>query len=74
MRGGLHPVVMILLVCAAALFGRVLPTWTLSLATVASDSVQGGSNRPNNAAAHTRAIITTGCRPRRIRSALPFRA
>ena len=38
MRGGLHPVVMIALVVAAALFGRVLPTWTLSLATVAASN------------------------------------
>jgi ABC-type branched-subunit amino acid transport system permease subunit len=38
MRSGLHPVVMIVLVIAAALFGRVLPTWTLSLATVAASN------------------------------------
>jgi ABC-type branched-subunit amino acid transport system permease subunit len=38
MRGGLHPVVMIALVIAAALFGRVLPTWMLSLATVAASN------------------------------------
>jgi branched-chain amino acid transport system permease protein len=33
-----HPAVMILLVVAAALFGRALPTWTLSLATVAASN------------------------------------
>jgi ABC-type branched-subunit amino acid transport system permease subunit len=38
MRGGLHPVVMLGLVIAVALFGRVLPTWTLSLATVAASN------------------------------------
>ena len=38
MRGGLHPVVMIALLIAAALFGRVLPVWTLSLATVAASN------------------------------------
>ena len=38
MSRGLHPVVMIGLVIAAALFGRVLPTWTLSLATVAASN------------------------------------
>jgi ABC-type branched-subunit amino acid transport system permease subunit len=38
MRQGLHPVVMILLVAAATLFGRALPTWTLSLATVAASN------------------------------------
>ena len=32
MKQGLHPVVMIALVIAVTLFGRVLPTWTLSLA------------------------------------------
>ncbi len=31
-----HPLVMIALVAAVALFGRVLPTWTLSLATIAA--------------------------------------
>jgi ABC-type branched-subunit amino acid transport system permease subunit len=34
----LHPAVMVALVIAAALFGRVLPTWTLSLATVAASN------------------------------------
>jgi ABC-type branched-subunit amino acid transport system permease subunit len=38
MTRGLHPVVMILLVAVAALFGRVLPTWTLSLATIAASN------------------------------------
>jgi branched-chain amino acid transport system permease protein len=36
MAKGLHPLVMIALVGAVTLFGRVLPTWTLSLATIAS--------------------------------------
>jgi ABC-type branched-subunit amino acid transport system permease subunit len=38
MRQGLHPLVMIALVALAALFGRVLPTWTLSLATIAASN------------------------------------
>ena len=39
MKQGLHhPVLMLLLVTAAALFGRVLPTWTLSLATIAASN------------------------------------
>jgi len=38
MKQDLHPVVMLLLVAAAALFGRVLPTWTLSLATIAASN------------------------------------
>ena len=38
MKKPLHPLVMLLLVAAAALFGRVLPTWTLSLATVAASN------------------------------------
>jgi branched-chain amino acid transport system permease protein len=33
-----HPALMILLVAAATLFGRVLPTWTLSLATIAASN------------------------------------
>lgn len=33
-----HLLLMILLVAAAALFGRVLPTWTLSLATIAASN------------------------------------
>ena len=33
-----HPLVMLLAVIAATLFGRVLPTWTLSLATVAASN------------------------------------
>ena len=33
-----HPLVMILLVAAVTLFGRVLPTWTLSLATIAASN------------------------------------
>jgi len=37
-HGGPHPLVMILLVAAVTLFGRVLPTWTLSLATVAASN------------------------------------
>ena len=36
MNKGLHPLVMIALVVAVTLFGRVLPTWTLSLATIAA--------------------------------------
>ena len=40
MKQGLHPVVMIALVAAVTLFGRVLPTWTLSLATIAASSVE----------------------------------
>ena len=38
MRKGLHPLVMIALVAAVTLFGRVLPTWTLSLATIAASN------------------------------------
>ena len=38
MKQGLHPVVMIALVAAVTLFGRVLPTWTLSLATIAASN------------------------------------
>jgi len=38
MKQGLHPVVMIMLVAAAVLFGRLLPTWTLSLATIAASN------------------------------------
>src|SRR5258708_21637775 len=38
MKQGLHPLVMIAMVVAATLFGRVLPTWTLSLATVAASN------------------------------------
>ena len=33
-----HPVVMIALVAAVTLFGRILPTWTLSLATIAASN------------------------------------
>jgi ABC-type branched-subunit amino acid transport system permease subunit len=40
MAKGLHPLVMIALVGAVTLFGRVLPTWTLSLATIASANAQ----------------------------------
>ena len=36
MKQGPHLPVMIALVVAATLFGRVLPTWTLSLATIAA--------------------------------------
>jgi ABC-type branched-subunit amino acid transport system permease subunit len=38
MKQGMHPVVTILLVVATTLFGRVLPTWTLSLATIAASN------------------------------------
>ncbi len=38
MKQGLHPLAMIGLLVAATLFGRVLPTWTLSLATVAASN------------------------------------
>ena len=38
MKRGLHPLAMIALVAAVALCGRVLPTWTLSLATVAASN------------------------------------
>src|SRR5260370_12569653 len=34
----LHPLVMVLLVALATLFGGVLPTWTLSLATIAASN------------------------------------
>ena len=36
--GSLHPIIMIVPVIATVLFGRVLPTWTLSLATVAASN------------------------------------
>jgi ABC-type branched-subunit amino acid transport system permease subunit len=36
--GRLHPIIMIVPVIATVLFGRVLPTWTLSLATVAASN------------------------------------
>ena len=36
MSKGMHPLLMIALVAAVTLFGRVLPTWTLSLATMAA--------------------------------------
>jgi ABC-type branched-subunit amino acid transport system permease subunit len=36
MGKGMHPLLMIALVAAVTLFGRVLPTWTLSLATIAA--------------------------------------
>src|ERR1043165_535196 len=36
MNKGLHPLVMVGLVAAFTLFGRLLPTWTLSLATIAA--------------------------------------
>jgi branched-chain amino acid transport system permease protein len=38
MRKDLHPLVMIALVGGVTLFGRVLPTWTLSLATIAASN------------------------------------
>ena len=38
MKQGMHPLVMIGLVIAAVLFGLALPTWTLSLATVAASN------------------------------------
>ena len=38
MRKDLHPLAMIALVAAVTLFGRVLPTWTLSLATIAASN------------------------------------
>ncbi len=38
MKQGLHPLLMIALVAAVTLFGRLLPTWTLSLATVAASN------------------------------------
>jgi ABC-type branched-subunit amino acid transport system permease subunit len=38
MQRRFHPVVLIVPVIAAALFGRLLPTWTLSLATVAASN------------------------------------
>jgi ABC-type branched-subunit amino acid transport system permease subunit len=38
MERGQHPLVMVALVGAVTLFGRVLPTWTLSLATVAASN------------------------------------
>jgi ABC-type branched-subunit amino acid transport system permease subunit len=36
MNKGMHPLLMIGLVAAVTLCGRVLPTWTLSLATIAA--------------------------------------
>ena len=36
MNKGVHPLLMVALVAAATLCGRVLPTWTLSLATIAA--------------------------------------
>ena len=38
MKKGMHPVLMLLLVAGAALFGLLLPTWTLSLATIAASN------------------------------------
>jgi ABC-type branched-subunit amino acid transport system permease subunit len=38
MKQRTHPLLMISLVAAVALFGRVLPTWTLSLATIAASN------------------------------------
>ena len=38
MGKNLHPLVMIALVAVVTLFGRVLPTWTLSLATIAASN------------------------------------
>ena len=38
MKKGLHPLVMIGLVAAVTLAGRALPTWTLSLATIAASN------------------------------------
>src|SRR5258705_1053778 len=38
MRKGLHPLVMVALIVGMTLFGRVLPTWTLSLATIAASN------------------------------------
>jgi ABC-type branched-subunit amino acid transport system permease subunit len=38
MQRRFHPLVLIVPVIAAALFGRLLPTWTLSLATVAASN------------------------------------
>src|SRR3979411_3407776 len=38
MRKGLHTLVMIALVAAVTLFGRVIPTWMLSLATIAASN------------------------------------
>ena len=38
MRKDLHPLVMIGLVAAVTLAGRALPTWTLSLATIAASN------------------------------------
>src|ERR1700682_3242197 len=38
MKPGLHPLVMLALVAAVTLFGRVLPTWTLSLAPIAASN------------------------------------
>src|SRR5260370_19534187 len=38
MKRDLHPLVMVALVAVATLFGRVLPPWTLSLATIAASN------------------------------------
>ena len=38
MKKDLHPLAMIALIAAVTLFGRVLPTWTLSLATIAASN------------------------------------
>jgi branched-chain amino acid transport system permease protein len=38
MKQGMQPLIMILLVVVVTLFGRVLPTWTLSLATVVASN------------------------------------
>jgi len=38
MKKGMHPALMLLLVAGAALFGLLLPTWTLSLATIAASN------------------------------------
>ena len=40
MKKDLHPLVMIALVAGVTLFGRVLPTWTLSLATIAASNAR----------------------------------
>ena len=38
MKKDLHPLAMIALIAGVTLFGRVLPTWTLSLATIAASN------------------------------------
>ena len=38
MPRGAHPAILLVLVAAAVLFGRVIPAWTLSLATVAASN------------------------------------